>query len=110
MLDKQNVFEIHRLKNMGMSKREIARRLKVDRKTVSQYMENPYLKSRKRNRTPGKLDPYRDFIKELIAEFPGVKAPVVLRQIQKKGFDGEITILRAYRTLFFEFVLIQQGL
>lgn len=96
MLDKQNVFEIHRLKNMGMSKREIARRLKVDRKTVSQYMENPYLKSRKRNRTPGKLDPYRDFIKELITEFPGVKAPVVLRQIQKKGFDGEITILRAY--------------
>ena len=32
----------------------------------------------------------------MLTQYPKVKAPVILRQIQNKGFDGEITIVRDY--------------
>jgi transposase len=86
---------MHRLKNIGLSKREIAQKLKIDRQTVSQYLKNP-VRSHKRKEKPKMLDPYRDYIKEVVNELPRIKAPVVLRLIQKKGFAGEITIVRAY--------------
>jgi len=97
MVKKQIVFEIHRLTNMGFSIRSISRRLKIDRKTISKYIDHPYGTSLPtKNRKPGKLDPYCDFINELISEFPDIKAPVVLRLIKEKGYEGEITLVRAY--------------
>lgn len=96
MLKRPTVFEIHRLTQLGLSQRSIAERLKIDRKTVSQYVENPYGTSKKRKRKGSKLDPYRDYIFELVHEFPEIKAPVVLRKITEKGFDGEITIIRVF--------------
>lgn len=96
MLDRRTVFEIHRLLHMGLSKREIHRRLKVDRKTITRYLDAP-------DRTPltfppksGKLDPYRPFIREMLKAYPKIKAPVVLREIRAKGYDGEITLVRVY--------------
>ena len=96
MIEKQTIFEIHRLNNMGLSKREIKRRLAVDRKTISLYLSDPDRRMNRKKRKPRKLDPYRDFIKELVNEYPKIKAPVVIRLIQQKGFDGEITMVRAY--------------
>ena len=96
MIDKRTLFEIHRLKDMGMSNREIAKAAGCSRKTVSKYIANPQVKSEKRKARPLKLAPYHDYIRELISKHPKLKAPVVLRQIQHRGFDGEITILRDF--------------
>jgi len=96
MIDKRTVFEIHRLKDMGFSARQIARSLNLDRDTVKKYVHDPDIKSNSRSERPSKLDPFRGLIKEMIAQYPKVKAPVVLRQIQDKGFNGEITIIRDY--------------
>lgn len=96
MIDMKMVFEIHRLKDMGMSNREIAKTIGCSRKTVSKYIANPELKSSKRKCRTLKLAPYHDYIREMITKFPKLKAPVVLRQIQEKGFDGEISILRDF--------------
>ena len=41
MIDRQTVFEIHRLNNLGFSKRKIARKLGLDRNTVKKYPEHP---------------------------------------------------------------------
>ncbi|MCP4553145.1 MAG: transposase, partial [Bacteroidetes bacterium] len=95
MINKRTIFEIYRLTNIGLSKREIAQKLRIDRKTVSLYLDNP-VRSHKRKERPKMLDPHRDYIKELVKEFPRIKAPVVLRQIREKGFNGEITLIRAY--------------
>ena len=95
MIDRQTVFEIHRLHNLGWKKRKIARKLRVSRPTVQRYLENPEPLRRKITRS-SKLDPYRDRIKQLLEQDPEVKAPVVLQRIQKQGFDGKITILRDY--------------
>ena len=95
MIDKQIIFEIQRLKNIGISKADTAERLNIDRRTVALYRENP-VRIHRRKEKPKLLDLYRDDIKELVNEFPRIKAPVVLRQIKAKGFQGEITLVRAY--------------
>ena len=96
MIDKRTVFEIHRLKNMGFSIREIAGMLKLDRGTVSKYIIQPEAGSSRRPGRPSKIDPYREYIKEMVDQYPSIKAPVVLRKIQETGFDGEITIVRDF--------------
>jgi transposase len=100
MLNRRDVFEIHRLKNNGLSIRKIAIKLNLDRGTVDKYIQHPEGNRKKRAIRPSKLDPYKEFIKEIVKEYPRVNAPVVLKNILDKGFDGEITIVRKYlRTL-----------
>ena len=96
MINRRTVFEIHRLKDMLFSKRQIAQTLNLDRDTVSKYLKHPEINYKLKRGRPSKLDPYRELIKQMVAQYPKVKAPVVLRQIQNKGFDGEITIVRDY--------------
>ena len=100
MLNKRDVFEIHRLKDEGLSIRQIAIKLNMDRGTVDKYLQYPEGRGKKMIRRPSKLDPYRAFIQEMMKEYPKVNAPVVLRKIRDKGFDGEITIVRKYLRTF----------
>jgi transposase len=100
MLNRRDVFEIHRLKDKGLSIRKIAIKLNLDRGTIDKYIKHPEGISKKQTRRLSKLDPFKEFIKEMVKEYAKVNAPVVLRNIQEKGFDGEITIVRKYlRTL-----------
>jgi len=96
MINKQTVFEIHRLHNLGWLVRKIARHLRVSRPTVRKYIENPQLPKAKRAKKASKLDPYRDLIKEFLEKDPDVKAPVVLQRLRDNGFEGKITIVRDY--------------
>lgn len=96
MIEKRMVFEIHRLKNMGFSIRQIAATLNLDRGTVGKYWENPESTYTPKQVRPSKLDPFREMIKEALDQYPTVKAPVVLNMIKEKGFTGEITIVRDY--------------
>jgi transposase len=96
MIDRQTVFEIHRLHDLGYTERKIARKLRLSRQTVKRYIENPDPVKKCKAPRNSKLDPHRDHIKQLLEEDPEVKAPVVLQQIAKEGFDGKITIVRDY--------------
>ena len=95
MINQRTLFEIHRLKDEGMSNREIANHIGCSRKTVSKYIDSPELKTIRRGR-PSKLAPYYDYIRQRIKKYPTLKAPVILRKIQEQGFDGEITIVRKF--------------
>ena len=94
MLDKRTIFEIHRLKNMGMKQRQIARELGVGRDTVKKYLKNPESTFKTKSSRGSKLDPFKDDIDRYLDEDPHVKATVIIQRLQQKGFDGEITILR----------------
>ena len=96
MIDMQTIFQIHRLKDEGFSNRAIAVRLKIDKKTVWKYMKNPSDKAAKRTPKPGKLEPYHEFIREILKTHPDIKATVILPKLQEKGYQGEITILRLF--------------
>jgi len=95
MINQRTLFEIHRLKNEGMSNRDIAKCVGCSRKTVSKYIDSPELKITRRGRVR-KLAPYYDYIRQKIKQYPDLKAPVILRKIQEQGFDGEITIVRRF--------------
>jgi predicted transcriptional regulator len=86
MLDKRLIFEIHRLKNMGLKQRQIARELRVGRDTVKKYLKDPEKTFCSNSPRPSKLDPFKD----IIVNDPQVKATVIFQHLQ--GFDGEITI------------------
>ena len=94
MIDRRTVFEIHRLCSEGFSLRSIARQLQTDRETVTKYMADPDPAVSKRTPKVSKLDPYSELISEMLEKCPDIKAPVVIRHIRDKGFDGEITIVR----------------
>ena len=96
MIDRQTVFEIHRLCDRGYTERKIARKLRLSRQTVKRYIENPEPLKKLHIPRSSKLDPYRDLIKQLLEEDVEVKAPVMLQRIAKEGFDGKITIVRDY--------------
>lgn len=96
MIDRQTVFEIHRLHDLGWPERKIARSLSLSRPTVKKYIENPNPVRRKKIIKSSKLDSYRDRIKAFLEQDPDVKAPVVLQRISEDGFDGKITIVRDY--------------
>jgi len=94
MISRRLVFEIHRLNNNGLSKREIAARLRLDRKTVGKYIDNPLPKPKPRKKRASQLDPFRDKIDEMLADCPTIKATVVWQRLKEQGFTGEITIVR----------------
>lgn len=96
MIDRRMVFEIHRLKDMGFSIRQIAGTLNLDRGTVSKYLKHPDKQRKSRPGRPSKLDPFKAIIKDAVNEYPQIKAPVILRMLRTRGFEGEITIVRDY--------------
>jgi transposase len=96
MLDKRIIFEIHRLNNMGLKQRQIARELRVGRDTVKKYLEDPDKSFCSKAPRGSKLDPFKDYIAKYLDDDPQVKATVILQHLEQKGFDGEITILRNY--------------
>jgi transposase len=96
MIDKQNIFEIHRLHHLNWSYRKIARTLGIDRDTVKNYVNDPQRKFKRSAARNLKLDPFRQLIAKWLEEDKEVKAPVVLQRLQANGFDGQITIVRDY--------------
>ena len=94
MINRSDVFNMHKLWDQGFTKRQIAEKLQLDRGTVSKYLANPDPAIRKRRVKQSKLDSYRPMIEEMIEQCQTVKAPVVLQRLIEKGFDGEITIVR----------------
>ena len=96
MISKRNIFEIHRLNDLGWSDRRIASELRAGRGTVKKYLENPEQSFKIQSPWPSKLDPYRDLIDQLLEQDPMVKAPVIPQRLQQNGYEGRITILRDY--------------
>lgn len=73
MIDKQTIFEIHRLHHLGWSHRKITRTLGIDRDTVKNYVNDP---QRKFNRTVPrslKLDPFRQLIQKWLNDVANVR-------------------------------------
>jgi transposase len=94
MLDRRTIFEIHRLKEMGMKQRQIARQLRIGRETIKKYLKNPEKSFCSKEPRVSKLDPFKEDIERYLEDDPNVKATVIIQHLQQKGFNGEITIIR----------------
>lgn len=96
MIDGQSIFEIHRLRNEGLSVRKISRLLKLNRETVVRYLNNPLRKASPRAKVSRKLDPFKEEITRLLELDPQASAVVIRQRIAARGYTGGITILREY--------------
>lgn len=96
MITKRTIFEIHQLKGLGMSERATALRLGISRVTVKKYIEDPDISESQRARKPSKLDPYLDYIDELLDKWHEASAVVIKQRLEDKGYTGGISILRDY--------------
>lgn len=97
MLRKEDWAVIKALKKRGVYQKDIAVELGVHPRTVKRALEREGVPTGKRPRRGSKLDPYKAKVDQLLSE--GVwNATVILRELQKDGYNGGPTILREYIT------------
>jgi transposase len=96
IMDKRTIFEIHRLHDMGMKERKIARRLGISRQSVRKYLVNPDITRPAPAPKTSKLEPYYESIHKLLEQWPDASAVVIKQRIDAQGYSGGITILRDY--------------
>jgi len=96
MITLDDYLEIKDLIRQGVSRREIAHRMGLDRKTVRKYIRSvtgpPQRQSRQRSSL---VDDFKDYLKKRLSQ--GCTNGVVLyREIKEQGYRGHISILRDY--------------
>jgi transposase len=75
----------------------LSRETGFDRKTVRYYLSRDRPPVTPRTRTkPSKLDPYKPYILERLANYPRLSRVRLLEEIQEQGYDGKATILGDY--------------
>jgi len=92
------------LHGQGWSIRRISRELCVSRKRIRRLLvSNTVLRdttpkdtTREKKKRPSKLDPYKEFISDLLDKYSDITGQRVYELLKEKGFDGEITIVREY--------------
>ncbi len=93
MTEVATIVDIVRLKEQGLSKRAVARRLGICRTTVNKYWSestDPY--KPRYARRPHLIDPYRDYITSRLDKYPELPAYRLYKEI-KKG----VSEIRAHR-------------
>jgi transposase len=95
MLRLEDYVVIKALVQRGVYQRDIARQLQVHPKTVNRALKRGGPPQGGRRRRGSKLSPYLPVVDRLLRE--GVwNAVVIFREIQARGYSGEISILRDY--------------
>lgn len=95
MLKKEDFAVIKALVEQGVYQKDIAEKLRVHPKTVSRALKRGRAPGKVRKVKTSKLEPYKSEIDRLLSE--GVwNAVVILREIQAKGYAGEISLVRKY--------------
>jgi transposase len=92
------------LHGQGWSIRRLHREINISRKRIRRILEsNSVLRDtthcdeiKPKNRRPGKLDPYKEFIVELLEKYSNISGQRVYEHLKDKGYEGEITIVRDY--------------
>ncbi len=98
VLKLEGLFVIHQLKEQGESISAIARRTGLDRKTVRKYLNRGIETPSYGPRAPRArvIDPYRDYIRERLAQCPRLSAMRLLREIRECGYGGGRTAVTDY--------------
>jgi transposase len=96
MLKMEDFLLIRDLHHQGLTISQIARETGFNRRTVRRHLaaDVPPM-PQKRARRPSKLDAYREYIRDRIADHP-LSAVRIHREIRDMGFDGKYTIVKDY--------------
>lgn len=95
MIEYHTYCEIHRLHKEGLSARQIARQLKLGRRTVRQWLQRAQFTQRIVITRPSKLDPWKDQVVRLLHLHP-YTAQQVFQQLQARGYEGGYSIIKEF--------------
>lgn len=91
----REVSLMNRWRDEGVPLAAIARRLGRSRQTLYNWLEREREGWTKPKRRASKLDPHKSYIESRLEQF-NLPATVLLGEIQKRGYEGGITILREF--------------
>jgi transposase len=79
----------------GVSGREIARRLGINRRTVARLAASDGPPRYRRQPAGSKLDPFEPVLRRLLAEWPQIKAPRATELLREEyGYDGSVDLVK----------------
>src|SRR5581483_4134755 len=82
----------------GVSEREIARRLGMNRRTVARLARSAEPPRYQRAPVGSKLDPFEPVLRRLVAEWPQIKAPRATELLREGyGYDGSVDLVKRRR-------------
>ena len=92
------------LHGQGWSIRRISREMQISRKRIRRLLVSksvlrdttPKQGIRSKIMRPSKLDPYKEYIAELLEKYSDITGQRVYELLKEKGFEGEISIVRVY--------------
>jgi transposase len=100
----ERVQHVITLRHQGMSRRAIARALKMSPNTVRKILVQHQVKRQQphhaiqpppqRAARPSKLDPFKLEIDRLLVTYPDITAQRIFEELQLKKFDGSYTIVK----------------
>lgn len=79
----------------GVSEREIARRLGINRRTVARLLATDEPPRYRRAPTGSQLDPLDPVLRRLLEEWPQIKAPRLTEILREYGYTGSLRLVQA---------------
>jgi transposase len=87
--------QVRALAAEGVSEREIARRLGMNRRTVARLAELAEPPRYRRAPAGSKLDPFEPVLRRLLVEWPQIKAPRASELLRDEyGYDGSVDLVK----------------
>jgi len=104
MKDEQLGNTVITLHGQGWSIRRISRELGISRKRIRRLLVSnsvlrdttPGTRIKPKKKRPGKLDPYKGFIAELLEKYSNITGQRVYEHLRLRGYEGGITIVQDY--------------
>jgi transposase len=87
--------QVRALASDGVSEREIARRLGMNRRTVARLAQSVEPPRYRRARTGSQLDPLDPVLRRLLEEWPQIKAPRLREILREYGYTGSLRLVQA---------------
>ena len=78
----------------GLSRREIARRLGINRRTVARMLSCDEPPRYRRVAAGSRLDPFVPVLVRLLEEWPQIKAPRATEVLREYGYEGSVDVVR----------------
>ena len=78
----------------GLSQREIAWRLGINRRTVVRMLASEEPPRYRRQPTGSRLDPLEPVLRRLVEEWPQIKAPRATEILREHGYTGSVDVVR----------------
>lgn len=91
-------MDIRELRDAGLSKSAVAKRVGLHRETVAKYWDGPVdeVDAPRYKQRQSVLEPYKEYITKQLEEYPELEAQSLFHKIEKLGYTGSARTVRRF--------------